>query len=453
MKTLKDAGITVVIITGDNALTGANIGFKSGVIENYYNIMICDKTQDGNISVTNFYEQNISDEDVGDHDKSNIAIEIQKKKSEADFICTPEELPRRAIEIGKTGSYVFCITGSAFGEIFYDDLTDEKKEFIKYIKVFARSKPIDKTRAIVVYQSMGKITAMCGDGANDCGALKQSDAGLSLSEAEASISSPFTSKTPNISSMIELIRECRGGLATNFSLFNIMALYSLTQYTSTVITQYYYGYPADLQYLYWDVACNFFFFLTIGYTDSTEELSVLRPSDSLFSVSNIVCVLVMFIIQLVGQISTIILMSNEPFSTMIDYYNNAGEAINLQAYIDTQDFSLTNFEVQTIFMFSNFMYLFSVVAFSISKPWKKEFYTNPYFMVVLIIVFAYDIIICLVPEARIPDFFINTFDMRWQGLLCGLGCAFGVFMYIVQKFMLEPLFRTLREKYPEKQWL
>ncbi len=49
--------------------------------------------------------------------------------------------------------------------------------------MFARSKPNDKTRAIVVYQSLGKVTAMCGDGANDCGALKQSDAGLSLSEA------------------------------------------------------------------------------------------------------------------------------------------------------------------------------------------------------------------------------------------------------------------------------
>jgi magnesium-transporting ATPase (P-type) len=145
--------------------------------------MICDKTADGKISVTNFQEQNVSDEDLGHEEKSQAVIEVAKTKSQKDFICTKEELPARAVEIGKLGEYVFCITGSAFGDIFYDDLTDEKKEFIKYIKVFARSKPIDKTRAIVVYQTLGKITAMCGDGANDCGALKQSDAGLSLSEA------------------------------------------------------------------------------------------------------------------------------------------------------------------------------------------------------------------------------------------------------------------------------
>jgi len=48
-------------------------------------------------------------------------------------------------------------------------------------------------------------------------------------------------------------------------------------------------------------------------------------------------------------------------------------------------------------MFSNFMYVFSVLAFCISKPWKKYFFTNLPFMIVLTLNFTYDVLVCLVP--------------------------------------------------------
>ena len=82
-------------------------------------------------------------------------------------------------------------------------MDESRRTILKSTKVYARAKPNDKARIIMSYQQgLGKVVSMCGDGANDCGALKQSDAGLSLSQTEASISAPFTSKVANVGSMV-----------------------------------------------------------------------------------------------------------------------------------------------------------------------------------------------------------------------------------------------------------
>ena len=66
-------------------------------------------------------------------------------------------------------------------------------------------------------------------------ALKAAHAGISLSEAEASVASPFTSKVPNITCVPKVIMEGRAALTTMFSVFKFMALYALTQFISATI--------------------------------------------------------------------------------------------------------------------------------------------------------------------------------------------------------------------------
>lgn len=89
-------------------------------------------------------------------------------------------------------------------------------------QIFARMSPDEKHELVSRLQSLGYTVAFCGDGANDCGALRAADIGLSLSEAEASVAAPFTSQSPDINCVLEVIKEGRAALVTSFSCFKYM---------------------------------------------------------------------------------------------------------------------------------------------------------------------------------------------------------------------------------------
>jgi len=79
------------------------------------------------------------------------------------------------------------------------------------------------------------LVGMCGDGANDCGALKQADMGVSLSESEQSIAGSLSSKICDIRCIGVILREGRCSLVTCFECFKYMALYSMIQCVTTTI--------------------------------------------------------------------------------------------------------------------------------------------------------------------------------------------------------------------------
>ena len=84
-------------------------------------------------------------------------------------------------------------------------------------------------------------------------ALKAAQVGVSLSEAEASVAAPFTSKIPDISCIPALIKEGRCALVTSFGVFKYMALYSMVQFISVLILYTNLTNLGDTQFLYIDL--------------------------------------------------------------------------------------------------------------------------------------------------------------------------------------------------------
>lgn len=79
-------------------------------------------------------------------------------------------------------------------------------QMLAYCQVFARMSPDEKHELVEKLQSLDYCCGFCGDGANDCGALKAADVGISLSDAEASVAAPFTSQIFDISCVPEIVR-------------------------------------------------------------------------------------------------------------------------------------------------------------------------------------------------------------------------------------------------------
>lgn len=143
--------------------------------------------------------------------------------------------------------------------------------------------PDDKALLVDSLQTHLQINCgMCGDGANDCGALKSAAVGISLSEAEASIAAPFTSKVQDIRCVVQLLIEGKAALTTSFQAFKFIELYSVIQLVSCTLLYAVGSNITDTQFLYIDLVALVPLSVVQAWTGSYHKLTKDVPTATLF---------------------------------------------------------------------------------------------------------------------------------------------------------------------------
>ncbi|GLI67792.1 hypothetical protein VaNZ11_012078 [Volvox africanus] len=130
---------------------------------------------------------------------------------------------------------------------------------------------------------LGLRVGFCGDGANDCGALKAAHVGVSLCEAEASVAAPMTSKAQTIASMITVVAEGRCTLMATYQIFQFIIVYALVQAFETNLMYTYSLNLGDYQYLIEDLFFTTVLAALMGMTAPRSGLSRRRPLSRVMS--------------------------------------------------------------------------------------------------------------------------------------------------------------------------
>ncbi|XP_063775364.1 probable cation-transporting ATPase 13A4 [Pseudophryne corroboree] len=372
LQELNEANIRTVMVTGDNLQTAVTVGKNSGMIPGNSNIIMleaCEPEKDLPASLT--WKSMMENQTNGNNSKpkdSRIAV--------GDGCINNSTI---------LGNFHFVLTGRSFQiitEHFYDVLP---KILLNGI-IFARMTPRQKCNLIEELQKLEYSVGMCGDGANDCWALKMAHAGISLSELEASVASPFTSKIPNIECVPMLIKEGRNTLVTSFSIFKFLTLFTLIAIICILLLFWKQTLIGNYLYIVQSFVINFPAPLTLSLTGPATKLARHRPSGHLLSPPLLLSILLHFIFTMVVQITAFLLLQQQPWFSETDVFsaclplNLSTENVTMRAHGFSE-----NYYTATMFHITGFHLLIVEFVFSKGRPFRQRLYTN-YLLCLLIVV-------------------------------------------------------------------
>uniref|UniRef100_T1IVD7 Cation-transporting ATPase n=1 Tax=Strigamia maritima TaxID=126957 RepID=T1IVD7_STRMM len=414
---LQKANIRSVMVTGDNMLTALSVARDCEMIEKNEHVIL-----------VNAFRHPESLSNVVQFSYAEMPEEVVE---EIDYIAKPDATSVVIKERGE--KFHFALTGKSFA-IIREHFPELIPKLIVRGTVFSRMSPDQKKQLIEHLQELGYYVGMCGDGANDCGALKAAHAGLSLSEAEASVASPFTSKEPNISCVPTLIREGRAALVTSFGIFKYMACYSFTQFVSVTILYSIESNLTDMEFLYIDLFIIALLATAFGRTKPYPALVRKPPPSSLLSFTPLASLALQMLIMIGVQAFAFFFTRQQPWYS---------------SHMPKSTDDLSCYENYSVFGVSAFQYITLAVVFAKGAPYRQTIFSNYFFLGSLISLTIFTTYVIAFPH----KWLINLLEMKivpvleYRILLVAIAAANFVVCLICESVIISHcLFRVLHKR-------
>lgn len=347
-----------------------------------------------------------------------------------------EDLDSVRVKIFKDSKIHLALTGDTWDVIlkYYPELLSA---VCVRGTVFARMAPHQKQQLVEQLQSIQYFVGMCGDGANDSGALRSAHAGISLSDTEASVAAPFTSVNANISCVPILIAEGRSALVTAFGILKYMAMYSLTQFCSVLLLYTMYTNFTDTQFLYEDLFIIATLVALFGRTEPYPTLDSKAPSSSLLSVSQLSSVSIQLALVVIFQFTSLVVLWQNPW---------------YEPHAENYDHELAGHDNFAIFAMSSFQCISLAIIFSKGKPYRRSILSNRWLTGALTFVTILTVVILIIPaEWNVPYISLEVMNvpLEFRALMICLGFAHFLAAFIGERFVVDHLIFRKSEKFLE----
>jgi cation-transporting ATPase 13A3/4/5 len=275
---------------------------------------------------------------------------------------------------------------------------EEAHKIAHFVRVIGRCSPLTKITIVDCFNHQGFITLMCGDGGNDCGALRTAHVGLALSDSEASVVSPFTSVEKDIMSVVELLKEGRCTLSAAISSYKYMIIYGQIETILQITSAYFAITVSEWCWVFldgfWVISMSF----SIPFSGVAAKLAPERPTSSILGPHTLASVLGVLVINFLFMVLGLGLLFSEDWFKCRKW--EPGSIADVTSLGD-------NYESSLLFTVMGYQWITSGIAFNFGFQHRASGLLNWRFMFFAIVWTIIHFVVILYPSELSCFFRVN----------------------------------------------